>query len=617
MLKNKKLYFSLFFLLLFAFTFGANFVLAANLPEIQYPSIPFSGIETPNQFMQKIIDGVYPSEKALPLYIKYFYYLALVVSGFIILGAIVYGGFQYLISGGNPVKMVDARKQIASSMSGLIILFSSYVILVTINPQLAILSFGAPAVEKCDCSKPVAQLSGYCKTSCQTITLPGETIPTYIEIPIGRIMERVILASKEAYDMASTTNYFAKKLEEKTTALEEETKRCEVCGSIQTTCEGGCSGGYCRINDSTDCPNKTAIDQKSADQTTAINDLKIKRNNLIIASAILQNETTKLELAEATMRDSLTQPISFEEFISIKQARIRKINPWLDVNKENDPLKDIRVQISPNIPGFNGSEDPATFYIPEKENIELIRSIESAFSSILPPPCLEGTTNPYTTCDGESCVTIHSCGASSCDIGSACTSPEPQDCPDDQTRPYTICDGETCRSIDACGASDCAGDSYCSAPPPPPISGACFIPTDGPCNIANLLPYFNNDYSKASKAAQICHRESGGNICALNPGNGLTDEWFANPSCPTCDYSVGLFQLNLLPRCPAGLSYSCSRSSPFTCSVLDRGEVASCRADYGHCDAVANIQQAVRISSNGTNWCPWSTAGPGYCNFCP
>ncbi len=301
---NKKLKLSVLFLCLLFLIMGADFALAARPPEIQYPAIPFPGVETPNQFMQKIIDGAYPAEQALPLYVKYFYYLALTLAGFLILGAIIYGGFKYLTSGGNPVKMVDARQQIAASISGLLILLSSYVILTTINPQLAIFNFGAPQIEKCDCSKPAADLSAYCKTYCQSFAPPTEEMPAYIEIPVGRIIERVMLASKDAKDIASVTKFAAEELKEKTKALKEETQRCEVCGSAGTVCAGGCSGGSCFLNGSADCPNKTAIEQKIREQEAAIQKLEARKNELYIATYTLLEEKFKLELAESLMRDS-------------------------------------------------------------------------------------------------------------------------------------------------------------------------------------------------------------------------------------------------------------------------------------------------------------------------
>src|SRR3989344_9144423 len=140
--KNFKLFiFTLIALALFA---KADFALAVReewrVPEVQYPAIPFAGVETPNQFIEKIRNEVagYTPDRALPLYIKYFYSFALMISGLIAFIAILYGGLKYLISAGNPGNIKDAKDQITAGFLGIIILFFSYSILTVINPGLII-----------------------------------------------------------------------------------------------------------------------------------------------------------------------------------------------------------------------------------------------------------------------------------------------------------------------------------------------------------------------------------------------------------------------------------------------------------------------------------------------
>ena len=76
---------------------------------------------------------------ALPDYIDAIYKFALSIIGIICLGALIYGGFRYLTSAGSPSTMNDAKDQIFSALLGLIILFSAWLILNTINPELVIL----------------------------------------------------------------------------------------------------------------------------------------------------------------------------------------------------------------------------------------------------------------------------------------------------------------------------------------------------------------------------------------------------------------------------------------------------------------------------------------------
>lgn len=127
----------LIYLLLISFLVGivgfiidTDFVFAQRELEIDNPDI--SDTPTPTT-----IGGI-------PDYIKYIFNFAIWVSGFLALGVLVYGGFQYFTSTGNVEKIRDAKERIASALLGLLILFGSYLILVSINPELVI--FHIPAM---------------------------------------------------------------------------------------------------------------------------------------------------------------------------------------------------------------------------------------------------------------------------------------------------------------------------------------------------------------------------------------------------------------------------------------------------------------------------------------
>lgn len=121
-MKNSKKIF-----LILIFVFFLNFIISgfsfAQL-EINYP--PINGLTVTTQTM-------------LPDYINYIFTLSLMIAGLVAFGALVYGGFKYLTSAGNPSKMSDAIDQVMAGILGLIIILSSYLILSTINPQLLIL----------------------------------------------------------------------------------------------------------------------------------------------------------------------------------------------------------------------------------------------------------------------------------------------------------------------------------------------------------------------------------------------------------------------------------------------------------------------------------------------
>jgi hypothetical protein len=65
-----------------------------------------------------------------------FYTFALIISGILAFGAIVYGGVKYAISAGNPSQQSEGRSWIWSALIGLLLLGSAWLILHTINPNL-------------------------------------------------------------------------------------------------------------------------------------------------------------------------------------------------------------------------------------------------------------------------------------------------------------------------------------------------------------------------------------------------------------------------------------------------------------------------------------------------
>lgn len=250
MRKNKKFKLSFFFLLLFIFVFGANFTLAAEfrVPEINYPLLPFPGVNPPQVFIKKINEGKIPKEQAFPLYVKYFYHLILTISGLIALGVIIYGGFCYLISAGAPAKMFAARELISGGVCGLLLLLSSYLILITINPQLAILHL--PELEE-----------AVFKPEIPTPTKPE--LSTAIQVPTGRIIEDIIKdqgSFAKAKEAANEAKKAAGDLNTLAIALKNKTDDC-TCGKSSCgpppDCGGtGCPGAYC---------NTKAINQKIAE----------------------------------------------------------------------------------------------------------------------------------------------------------------------------------------------------------------------------------------------------------------------------------------------------------------------------------------------------------------
>lgn len=134
--------------------------------------------------------------------------------------------------------------------------------------------------------------------------------------------------------------------------------------------------------------------------------------------------------------------------------------------------------------------------------------------------------------------------------------------------------------------------------------GRCVIQQKGYCSVACLAPFFGGDEIKAKKAAQICFRESGGDPFATNRG-------CLPPSPRSRDYSLGLFQINLLAHCAGALKDDWK--TRHTCTILNHNALQSCEQRFYN--PVENIQKAVQLSGGGVGWTPWSASLPQYCNI--
>ncbi len=127
----------------------------------------------------------------------------------------------------------------------------------------------------------------------------------------------------------------------------------------------------------------------------------------------------------------------------------------------------------------------------------------------------------------------------------------------------------------------------------PPSAGRCQLGT-GFCSPTYLSRWFTGCH--ANQASVICNRESGGNPSALNDG------------CTTgrsVDYSVGLFQINLLahpPECAVAFNYTWN---PPSCQILNPATVAICEARF--MDPDQNAAYAAQMSGGGQNWSPWGS----------
>jgi len=72
----------------------------------------------------------------LAKYIKALYDYGLMIGGILATIVLMGGGILWLVSAGNDTKITQAKELIGGSVTGLVILFSSWVLLTTVNPEL-------------------------------------------------------------------------------------------------------------------------------------------------------------------------------------------------------------------------------------------------------------------------------------------------------------------------------------------------------------------------------------------------------------------------------------------------------------------------------------------------
>lgn len=114
----KKIFFIFLLLIIFYSLFFVHFVLAGYKIEVDIPGGPAAGTPV-----------------TLTEYIRYIYLFGLSLVGVAALGALVYGGFTYMLSG-TVTKKEEAMKYIWGAISGLVLGLAAYLILNTINPDL-------------------------------------------------------------------------------------------------------------------------------------------------------------------------------------------------------------------------------------------------------------------------------------------------------------------------------------------------------------------------------------------------------------------------------------------------------------------------------------------------
>ncbi len=138
-------------ILIFAVLFAANLVFAREM-EVSLPQM--SSLNLP----------------LLPDYVKYIFNFAVGIAGFIAFCCLIYGGARYVFSAGNPTAMADANDQIFAGIIGLVVVLGSWLLLITVNPQLVILKFSREPTPPIEETIGVYLCENVGGTGCQVFT---------------------------------------------------------------------------------------------------------------------------------------------------------------------------------------------------------------------------------------------------------------------------------------------------------------------------------------------------------------------------------------------------------------------------------------------------------------
>jgi len=305
------------FLLFFFFFISVNIVFAL---EINYPRLPFSNsldVYPPQDFINTA-----PKEDHLALYVKYFYYLFLWISGIIALGGLIYGGILYLIAGSNAEKIMSAKEQITASFLGLLILLSSFLVFEVINPQIKELKIGelkkVSEVERPEIEEPPSFSS---HPSLITTEIPfGRIIELIFETQENIDYEKIQRQEKPRMDRikenANKTLEITEKLKNQNNDLKNTSHQC-TCGSPNNSRPLCCDEdpGYAALIYGNACSSKKSctsdscstvrgtIEDRFKKNLDEIENLKKEQKKTEEEIRLLRDELEKLEIAEKTIRD--------------------------------------------------------------------------------------------------------------------------------------------------------------------------------------------------------------------------------------------------------------------------------------------------------------------------
>ncbi len=326
----------LFFLFLF-FIFNPLFAFS----EVFYPPVP--GVQSPSEFIETA-----ETEDILPLFVKYLYSLSLLLSILITGGIVLYASFLYFISFGKPSEMANARGWFTSAAQGALIVFGSYLILFSINPDFTFLR--PMELHPPDLEYPEVEFD-------------KETLPVYFQIPMGKVIESAVLseeAEEKLYNIVFAVNDIKKASDEiyEKSHLLNNLIQSTHCGN--SLCDFNCSPEECLGYDGR--PETDELIEEEVDISLELMQEKIV--SLSEFQGFMLNDIYQIESIATLMSLGYDKVLDYNTLLLIQEYDTIEIDTflgWEDIFIDYKIEGEVVVRV-----------DPLTFYFNKKGNEDII-----------------------------------------------------------------------------------------------------------------------------------------------------------------------------------------------------------------------------------------------------
>ena len=321
--KKQTLFF--FFILLLFLILGANFLYAL---EIQYPNLP--GGPTPPT-----------TTSTLPDYVNYLFYLALWTGIILAAGLLAYAGFLYITAFNKPDRIISARQWVKSAVLGLLILFTSILVLESIDPQFTVLRLG-----------PFEKIESIKKEEIPEPKLESILSSIHIKLPFSQLIMKIfenyisdisqqgpkIPRMQSIKQNAIQTLIIAEKLKEQNEQLKNLTAKCSCYELGPGNTSSGCTSDPC-YSVREDVANLEDMDDIEIKNLEQIELLKKERGKTIAELKDLKIELNRLERVEkfirycpAFLKDSYAQFLARKKHYENQGGIVREFDFWDDIS---------------------------------------------------------------------------------------------------------------------------------------------------------------------------------------------------------------------------------------------------------------------------------------------